>query len=154
MLILLIQLIYYTQANSVLISSTNGAILSSTGKPNVNGTYLITPSLDIDKITDYKVKFKAWTGTGYMYSGCGGNDYARSIIVGVVTNPYNFETFMPVDTIENIHRDPFSYEVYFDKYKYDLNGDTGKFVAFYSNFGIRNNIYLDDIHFELILHFP
>ena len=138
------------QGKFIYLNSTNGAVNSSTGKPTVNGTYLVTPSLDIDKITKYKIKFKAWTTASYMFSNCGTNDYARSVIVGVVTNPYNFETFMPVDTIENIHRDPFSYEVYFDKYKYDLNGDTGKFVAFYSNFGIRNNIYLDDIQFELI----
>ena len=142
------------QGKFVYFNSTNGAINSSTGKPTVNGTYFVTPSLDIDRITKYKIKFKAWTTASYMYSNCGTNDYARSVIVGVVTNPYNFETFMPVDTIENIHRDPFSYEVYFDKYKYDLNGDTGKFVAFYSNFGIRNNIYLDDIQFELIDECP
>ncbi|MBR5190080.1 MAG: hypothetical protein IKW17_07475, partial [Paludibacteraceae bacterium] len=136
--------------NCLLLSSTNGAIVSTTNKPSINGTYAITPSLDIDKITDYKVKFKAWTGSSYAYSGCGSYDYARSVIVGVVTNPYNFETFMPVDTIENIHYSSYPYEVYLDSYKYDLNGDTGKFVAFYSNFGIKNNIYIDDVEFELI----
>ena len=142
------------QGKTIYMNSTNGAINSSTGKPTVNGTYLITPSLDIDKITNYKVKFKAWTSTSYMYKNCGTNDYARSVIVGVVTNPYNFETFMPVDTIEDIHMYPYPYEVYLDSYRFDLNGDTGKFVAFYSNFGIRNNIYLDDIEFERISECP
>jgi hypothetical protein len=80
-----------------------------------------------------------------MYTGCGTNDYARSIIVGVVTNPYDMSTFVPVDTIENIYRDPYPYEVHFDNYICDLNGDTGKFISFYSNFGIRNQIYLDDV---------
>jgi hypothetical protein len=139
-----------SQGNSLYLTSTNGAINSSTGKPNVNGTYVITPSLDIERITDYKIKFKAWTSPSYMYTNCGTNDYARSVIIGVVTNPYNLETFMPIDTIEDIHRDPFPYEVYLDSYRFDLNGDTGKFVAFYSNFAIRNNIYLDDIEFEAI----
>jgi hypothetical protein len=85
-----------------------------------------------------------------MYTGCGTNDYARSIIVGVVTNPYDMSTFTPMKTVENIHHFSYPYEVYFDDYVCDLNGDTGKFVAFYSNFGIQNQVYLDDIELELI----
>ena len=138
----------YGQA--LMIKSTNGAIVSTTGQPNINGTYIITPSLDIDQISKYKVKFKAYTTVSYMYTGCGSNDYARSIIVGVVTNPYDMSTFTPMKTVENIHYNPYPYEVYLEDYVCDLNGDTGKFVAFYSNFGIQNQVYLDDIEFELI----
>ncbi len=138
------------QGKAIYMTSTNGSINTTTGQANPNGIYLIAPIMDIDNIADYKVKFKAWTTSSYGVSGCGSNDYARSVIIGVVTNPFDMSTFMPVDTVDNIFYDPYPYEVYLEDYQFDMNGDTGKFVAFYSNFGIRNNIYFDDVELELI----
>lgn len=127
----------------------DGALFLSSSS-SVNGVYAIMPNLDVDDITKYKVRFEAYTTPVYSYDGCGSSDYERAIIVGVVTDPYDFATFVAVDTIRDITIGKTAYEVYFENYKYDLNGDKGKFVAFMSYFEGNNRVYLDNIEFKAI----
>ena len=74
----------------------------------------------MDRIQDVLVTF--W-GTAYTYVG---DDYASGIIVGVMTDPQDIESFVPVDTcyIKN--------EQQFNRFAVSLanyQGD-GKYVAF------------------------
>lgn len=112
--------------------------------PAYNGAYAITNKIDISDITKIGVKF--W-GSCKTYDEAAG--YAASLIVGVVTDPTDLITFEPIDTL-HFSQEFRPYEVYFDKYTGDYNGDSGKYVMFLSDFAIRNRVYIDDVEFDTI----
>ncbi len=105
-----------------------------------NVAYVITSALDVDDISEVKLNF--WGYTKYPTSS-----YAHSIVVGVLTTPSDLSTFVPVDTL-NFSSEERPYEVYFNDYKYDFNGDRGKFIMFLSEFDIPNEVFIDDISFS------
>ena len=102
-----------------------------------NGAYVVTNGLDVEDIADVRLKF--WGQARYS-----NNNYAHSIVVGVLTTPADLSTFVPVDTIV-FSAEEHPYEVYFNNYKYDLNGDRGKFIMFFSEFDKPNEVFIDDI---------
>ena len=104
-----------------------------------NGAYVVTNSLDVDDIANVRLKF-------WGYAKYSNNNYAHSVVVGVLTTPADLSTFVPVDTIV-FSTEERPYEVYFTDYKYDLNGDRGKFIMFFSEFDRPNEVYIDDISF-------
>lgn len=104
-----------------------------------NAAYFITNSLDVDDIANAKLNF--WGYTKYANSG-----YANSIVVGVLTTPADLSTFVPVDTIL-LSPEERPFEIYFNNYKYDQNGERGKFVMFLSEFDKPNEVFIDDISF-------
>lgn len=106
------------------------------------GAYAIMPNLDIDSINKYQVNF--W--------GRGKSSYNSQIIVGVISDPTDLSTFMPVDTL-NLSKtawDPFS--VGFEKYEGDFMGDWGKNIMFITDFGASNYAYISEVSVELIPH--
>ncbi len=115
--------------------------VSGTSTVNV-GAYAIMPALDVDSITKYQVNF--WgrgSSTATSHS---------QIIVGVITDPSDLNTFVPVDTLNLSHSawDPFS--VGFEKYDGDYMGEMGTNIMFLSDFGVTNYAYISEISVELI----
>ncbi len=113
-----------------------GANSTTTEIPAGFYVYGATPELNVESVSDLEVSF--W-GTSYNKYGEG---YASGLIVGVMTDPANFETFVPVDTVYATGLSMFAeYHVLLDKYT-----GTGKYIAFVSNFEDKKNIfYLDDL---------
>ena len=104
-----------------------------------NGAYVITNGLEVDDIANVKLNFWGWTD-------CPSNRYAHSIVVGVLTSPSNLATFVPVDTVTFSSTER-QYEVHFHNYKCDYNGERGKFIMFFSEFDLPNDICIDDVSF-------
>ncbi|MBR6168061.1 MAG: hypothetical protein IKQ50_06495 [Paludibacteraceae bacterium] len=106
------------------------------------GAYAIMPELEVDSISKYQVNF--W-GRGY-------SSVNSQLIVGVVTDPSDLNTFVAVDTV-NLSKtawDPFS--VGFETYESDYMGDVGRNIMFLSDFGVSNYAFLSEISVELIPH--
>ena len=113
----------------------------STSASNV-GAYAIMPELDVDSIKKYQVNF--W-GRSYNSSS-----YNSQVIVGVITDPTDLNTFVPVDTL-NLSKttwDPYS--VGFENYLGDFMGEYGKNIMFLSDFGATNYAYISEVSVELI----
>ena len=108
---------------------------------NYVGAYAIMPELDVDSISKYQVTF--W---GRRYS----TSYNGQIIVGVISDPSDLNTFVAVDTVtmNNTAWEPFS--VGFEDYEGDFMGELGRNIMFLSEFGMTNGVYITDINVELI----
>ncbi len=133
-----------TLINTTLTSGPSVATSTSNFKSSPNSCYLynstdqasdvvlISPKQTTAPITTTRVKF--W---GY---GSG-----SSVIVGVMSNPADANTFAPIQTIA-LSTTLSLYTVNLDTYV-----GTGKFIAFrHANTGASQYIYLDDISWELI----
>lgn len=106
------------------------------------GAYAIMPALNVDSISKYQVNFWA--------RGYNSTSYNSQIIVGVVTDPSDLNTFVAIDTL-NLSKsawDPFS--VGFENYEGDYMGDLGTNIMFLSDFGVTNYAYISEISVELI----
>ena len=115
--------------------------VSGTSTVNV-GAHAIMPELGVDSISKYQVNF--W---GRSYNS---TSYNNQVIVGVVTDPSDLNTFVPVDTL-NLSKtawDPYS--VSFENYMGDYMGDYGKNIMFLSEFGMTNYAYISEISVEPI----
>lgn len=99
-----------------------------------NGAYAIMPELDVQDITKYQVNFYARATTTATY----GTD----LIVGVVTDPSDLNTFTVVDTLTTSHTayEPFS--VSLENYEGDYLGNKGKYIMFLS---LCTNVTYNDI---------
>ena len=112
--------------------------------------YCATPEMNVDDIRKLSVTF--W-GDAERYVG---DDYAGGIIVGVMTNPDEYATFVPVDTCylsgEYNHR---RFTVDLKNYAGYTLGETttyGKYIAFASDFKDKKNIfYLDNLTVDYTL---
>lgn len=102
--------------------------------------YASTPELDVQNLASLKVSF--WGGC-HNYVG---EEYMSGIIVGAMTDPADFTTFVPVDTVFALkYRGHDRFSVTFDSYKGE-----GKYIAFASNFKEKDNVfYLDDVKVEI-----
>lgn len=123
--------------------NSGGASLKLQSSTTYNGAYAITPRLDISDIAMLRVKFWA---SAHTYTS---STYAHSLVVGVVTDPTALETFVPVDTL-SLAKEGRPFEVYFDKYKGDLDENKGKYVMFLSEFDLNNYAFIDDVQFDTI----
>ena len=124
---------------------SGGASLKFQTTTSYNGAYAIAPRIDISDIRMLRVKFWASTGTAANAT----DKYAHALIVGVLTDPTDIATFVPTDTV-NLAFEGRAFEVNFKNYKHDLNGDTGKYVMFYSAFDKSNYAYIDDVEFDTL----
>lgn len=113
-----------------------GANSTSTVIPAGNYVYGATPELKVDNIQDVFVSF--W-GTANTYVG---DDYAAGIIVGVMTDPQDIETFVSVDTCYSKNSQEFNkFGVSLASYQ-----GNGKYVAFVSKFPDKKNLfYIDNV---------
>ena len=120
---------------SLIFSGRAGGI--STVIPGENWVYAATPEIDEPTLQGVEVSFWATGGyyVGRLNQGIGG------IIVGVMTDPANIETFVPVDTVYEPATYAFSYLTVNLK-NYTGNG---KFIAFLSRFDENNYLSIDDV---------
>ncbi len=102
--------------------------------PENEYAYAATPELDVLDVSKLTVRF--WSRTEYNTQ----SDINR-IIVGVMTNPEDYNTFVPVDTVKLADKMTFEeFIVPLDTYK-----GIGKYVAFASDFDVTNQFYIDDV---------
>lgn len=131
----------YSYSNSTCFVFS-GARNLTTAIPAGQYVYAATPEMDVKSVQGLQVSF--W-GTAYNFVGLDtktGEEYASGLIVGVMTDPEDFSTFVPVDTVYIEETNSFDrFAVFFDKY-----AGEGKYIAFASNFMDKNNIFfLDDV---------
>lgn len=113
-----------------------------------DGAYAIMPALDVDDITKYEMTFLGRaTESGSVPTSINaiGSTYAGALIVGVVTDPSDFSTFVAVDTVVMEDNDVHRCKIRFSAYTGDANGEYGKFVAFLSEFKMNNYFFVDNI---------
>lgn len=126
---------YYAFDQSFCLAFTGGRSLS-TSIPAGQFVYAATPELNTPDLSKVFVTF--W-GTAYQSVG---DNYASGIIVGVMTDPEDFTTFVPVDTCYIYGSQEFNkFGVSLSNYKGE-----GKYVAFASDFKDKDNrFYIDNI---------
>ena len=108
-----------------------------------NGGYAITPPLDVTDIKDVEVSlWAAMTNGKYTISNRG------QLVVGVVSSPYDLATFVPTDTID-IYADEQNYRLRLDRYITDDPDNGGRYVMFLSEYDMNNNVFIDDVRFDL-----
>ncbi|MDO4191074.1 MAG: choice-of-anchor J domain-containing protein [Bacteroidales bacterium] len=96
-------------------------------------SYGVTPELKIDLIQKAVLSFKG-RKTSASYK----------IVVGVMTDPTDQTTFVPVDTITNAATSTWEdFTVRFDKYT-----GNGKYIAFACGFGASSYYSIDDVYIE------
>lgn len=106
-----------------------------------DGAYAIMPQLDVDSIKDYQVNF--W-GTSWSTS-------QDKLIVGVVTDPTDLNTFTVIDTVSFAKTPNWTaVTVSFEKYQGDFLGNYGKYIMFLSEFGANNDVNITEISVEKI----
>lgn len=126
---------YYAFDQSFCLAFTGARSLGS-DIPAGQYVYAATPELNIESLKDVFVSF--W-GTAYQSVG---DTYASGIIVGVMTDPEDFTTFVPVDTCY------ITTSRTFNKFGVSLASyeGEGKYVAFASDFLDKaNRFYIDNI---------
>lgn len=109
-----------------------------------NGAYAITPEIDVDNISRLRVKFHASVGN-YASS-----QYARELIVAIITDPNNVATKVDIDTLKIQPGEGLDYEVRFDEYIGDWNDDFGRYVMFLSESTKSNVVFVDDVVIDVI----
>ena len=105
--------------------------------------YLATPALADTTSENFSLNQCQVHFWGTVYTATG-RQYGSGIIVGVMDDPDDIMTFVPVDTVRVWGNKTF------EEYIVDLgsyNG-TGNFLAFVSNFDRDNLFYLDDVTVE------
>jgi len=106
-----------------------------------DGAYAIMPQLNVDSIKDYQVNF--W-GTSWSTS-------QDKLIVGVVTDPTDLNTFSVIDTVSFAKTPNWTaVTVSFEKYQGDFLGNYGKYIMFLSEFGATNDVNITEISVEKI----
>ena len=113
-----------------------GANTMTTAIPAGHYVYAATPEMNVSSVSTLQVTF--W-GTCYQSVGA---DYMSGLIVGVMTDPADFSTFVPVDTVYAPNSQTFDrFTISFADYKGE-----GKYIAFASNFLEKDNIfYMDEV---------
>jgi len=109
---------------------------------NYVGSYAIMPELYVDTISKYQVNFWA--------RGSSSTSYNAQVIVGIVSDPSDLNTFVAVDTINLSHTGYEPFSVGFENYEGDFLGNMGKNIMFLSDFGMTNYAYISEISVERI----
>ncbi len=82
-----------------------------------------------------------------------GSDYAHSITVGTLTDPYDLSTFQELKTFVMSTRSTSEYanaenNWLFDECTVPLEGAKGRYIVFLSEFGMKNTVYVDNVTVE------
>ena len=110
---------------------------------NNDGAYAITPRINTEDISKLLVRFNAMSGNNIS------DTYAHSIVVGVVTDPLDIATFVALDTLL-MDKTWLPFEVCLNRYTTDFNGNKGQYVMFRSEFGMNNDVWIDDVQIDTI----
>ena len=112
--------LFGAQKDSVLcVYSYNPTSATST---KYNGAYAIMPELNVDDISKCQVNFWA-----RAYSTA---SYGDQLIVGVVTDPSDLNTFVVVDTLTLSHSAYEPFTVSLEDYQGDYQGKKGRYIMF------------------------
>lgn len=111
---------------------------------SANGAYAITPEIDVDSISRYRIKFHASVGN-YASS-----QYVCKLAVAIITDPNDLGSREEIATLNIRPGDGLDYVVYFDEYTGDAYGDYGRYVMFLSEFTKSNVVFIDDVVIEPI----
>ena len=120
-----------------------GALNTETAIGAKGYAYACVPEIYIDSIKRLQLSF--WT-INYVTDGLVPMGEACKILVGVMTDPSNKKTFVPVDTIEITSVADFE-EVFVSFENYE--GD-GKYITFMSEFAVTNAFVIDNLLIEEI----
>ena len=137
--------LYQCSYNKTTALIFNGAKTSGASSevflPAGHYAYAATPEINTTSVSKLQATF--W-GNSYDYT-C--DAFMASLIVGVMTDPADFSTFVAVDTVRvKEYRTHQRFTVNFDSYK-----GQGKYIAFASNFTEKPNVfYMDDLTIEEI----
>ena len=112
---------------------------SEVAVPAGHYVYAATPELNVESVSSLKATF--WGGA-HDYVG---EEYMGGLVVGVMTDPEDFSTFVAVDTVYIREQRTFDrFSVNFDTYQGE-----GKYIAFASNFLEKDNVfYMDELTIE------
>lgn len=128
---------YINNGTSYAHTGTRALYINTTA--TYNGAYAIMPGLDVKSVNDLQIDFYGKTTSTAI-------TYEQKLLVGIVTDPGDMATFVPIDTIYGVGTTQYShYTVSFENYEGDMNGQKGKHIAFVSNFPLSNTWYIDDI---------
>ena len=122
---------------------------SSTGT-NYDGAYAIMPELNVDDIAKYQVNFWARTTSSTTAA------YRDELIVGIVTDPSDLNTFVVVDTVKLSHTTYEPFTVSIEDYQGDYMGRKGRYIMFMTETGATvgtlayGYAYLSEISVEKI----
>lgn len=112
--------LFGTQKDSVLCVYSYSPTSATATK--YNGAYAIMPELNVDDISKYQVNFWA-----RAYSTA---SYGDQLIVGVVTDPSDLNTFVVVDTLTLSHSAYEPFTVSLEDYQGDYQGNKGRYIMF------------------------
>ncbi|MDR1006710.1 MAG: fibronectin type III domain-containing protein, partial [Bacteroidales bacterium] len=141
---------YYPYINTAYASSGTNALHFYGASTSGTHTTAVMPPLDstID-ITTLRVKFKLYyTSLTYLTGG---------IQVGVMTNPADWSTFVPVGSLQNIDATNTwqDREVLLSSYVPTDPSNPGRYIALSTDFGGHTTyLYLDDVEISLIPNCP
>jgi hypothetical protein len=149
---------YVTAGSATSAYSRNGLnylyiysyVPSSTTGTAYDGSYAIMPELDVDDISKYQVNF--WARTSSTTTAA----YRDELIVGVVTDPSDLNTFVVVDTVKLSHSAYEPFTVSIEGYQGDYLGNKGKYIMFLTETGATlgtlayGYAYLSEISVEAI----
>ena len=116
------------------------AAINAKALPAGEYAYAASPEIDIERIQDAYVDF--W-GTSYLYDPeySETEHYASGIIVGVMENPADYSTFVPVDTCYAVNK----YKFDFFRVKFDKYTGNGKYIAFAADFDEKLLFFVDEV---------
>jgi len=125
-----------------------GANSTSTAIPAGKYVYGATPEMAVENVKDLIVSF---VGTAYCYyENYNSKEWAAGLIVGVMTDPQDIETFVPVDTVWAKGSQVYGYyQIPLSKYE-----GNGKYVAFLSRFDKGNLFFIDDLSIAMQEDYP
>lgn len=125
-----------------------GANSTTTAIPAGKYVYGATPEINVPNLKDLVVSF---FGTAYQFIDKYNNkDWAAGLIVGVMTDPANIETFVPVDTVWAKASGAYEYyQVPLSSYE-----GNGKYVALLSRFDKNNLFYIDNLSIATQAEYP
>ena len=115
-----------------------------------DGSYAIMPELNVEDISKYQVNFWARTSASTTVA------YRDELIVGVVTDPADLNTFVVVDTVKLSHTAYEPFTVSIEDYQGDYLGNKGRYIMFMTETGASSGTlaygyaYVSEISVEAI----
>ena len=102
---------------------------SSSTSANYDGAYAIMPELNVKDISKYQVNFWARTTSST------GVAYRDQMIVGIVTDPSDLNTFVAIDTLKLSKSAYEPFTISFEDYQGDYMGNKGRYIMFLTETG-------------------
>ncbi|MBQ9340679.1 MAG: choice-of-anchor J domain-containing protein [Paludibacteraceae bacterium] len=139
---------HYSVDSTAFLSLSDAVSLQPNPVTVGHYVYVASPEVVASSLQGLEVSFWA---TAYNYVSVGTDIYEASLLVGVMTNPADFNTFTPIDTV---HVESAYLFKHFTVSLADYAG-SGKYVALATDFGKRNLITVDNFSMKMAdVHVP